>query len=67
MNYTIRIGKEIDIQGVNEILDLVGWGVYQSDQWSAIMDKSTFMVTVLSDKKTVGFARTIDDTRMCMI
>ncbi|MBO7245089.1 MAG: GNAT family N-acetyltransferase [Alphaproteobacteria bacterium] len=67
MTYQIKISKDINIQDINEILDLIGWGAYLEDQWPIIKDKSTFMVEVLQDNKTIGFARVVDDTRMCMI
>lgn len=67
MSYIVKIGKEINISNVNEILNLVGWGEYTPEQWKIVIDKSTFMVEVLHQNQTIGFARVVDDTRMCMI
>lgn len=67
MHYTIKIGKEINTNDVNCILDLIGWESYSSDLWTEVINKSTFMVQVLTKDKTIGFARTLDDGRMCMI
>ena len=67
MSYIVKIGKEINISNVNEILNLVGWGEYTPEQWEVVIDKSTFMVEVLHQNQTIGFARVVDDTRMCMI
>ena len=67
MSYIVKIGKEINISNVNEILNLVGWGEYTPEQWKIVIDKSTFMVEVLHQNQTIEFARVVDDTRMCMI
>lgn len=67
MSYIVKIGKEINISNVNEILNLVGWGEYTPEQWKIVIDKSTFMVEVLHQNQTIGFERVVDDTRMCMI
>lgn len=67
MSYIVKIGKEINISNVNKILNLVGWGEYTPEQWKIVIDKSTFMVEVLHQNQTIGFARVVDDTRMCMI
>lgn len=67
MSYIVKIGKEINISNVNEILNLVGWGEYSPEQWKIVIDKSTFMVEVLHQNQTIGFSRVVDDTRMCMI
>lgn len=67
MSYIVKIGKEINISNVNEILNLVGWGEYTPEQWKIVIDKSTFMVEVLHQNQTIGFSRVVDDTRMCMI
>ena len=63
----LKSEKEINISNVNEILNLVGWGEYTPEQWKIVIDKSTFMVEVLHQNQTIGFARVVDDTRMCMI
>lgn len=67
MKYTVKIGKDIKTNDVNEILDLIGWGGYSPDLWTNIINKSTFIVQVLTKGKTIGFARVLDDGRMCMI
>ena len=67
MNYKIKIGKKINIKDINEIHSLLNWGNYSSEQWPIVKKQSTFMVQVLCEKKTVGFARCVDDSEMCMI
>ncbi|MBE6455534.1 MAG: GNAT family N-acetyltransferase [Alphaproteobacteria bacterium] len=67
VNYSVKIGKEINTKDIDEILDLIGWGRYEPEQWINVKEKSTFMVSVLSAEKTIGFARVIDDTCMAMI
>ena len=67
MSYIVKIGKEINISNVNEILNLVGWGEYTPEQWKIVIGKSTFMVEVLHQNQTIGFVRVVGDTRMCMI
>lgn len=67
VNYIIKIGKRINTKDIDEIHSLLNWGCYSSKQWPIIKKKSTFMVQVLCGKKTVGFARCVDDSDMCMI
>ena len=67
MTYTIKTGKRINTKDIDEIHSLLQWGHYRSEQWPVVKKQSTFMVSVLDGKKTVGFARCVDDSEMCMI
>jgi len=67
MTYTIKIGKRINTKDIDEIHSLLKWGNYRPEQWPVVKKKSTFMVSALDGKKTVGFARCVDDSEMCMI
>ena len=67
MHYTIKLGKRINTKDIDEIHALLKWGHYRPEQWPAVKKRSTFMVSVLAAKKTVGFARCVDDSEMCMI
>ena len=66
-NFIVKIGKDINTQDIDEMHTLLNWENYRSDQWPVIKKQSTFMVQVLIGKKTIGFARCVDDTEMCMI
>lgn len=63
----IKIGKRININDINEMHHAVGWGNYTPEQWKKVKKQSTFMVSVLHNKKTIGFARCIDDSELCTI
>ena len=67
MTYTVQVGKEIHTRDIDEIHTLLNWGNYLPEQWPIIKKQSTFMVQVLNGPKTVGFARCVDDSEMCMI
>lgn len=67
MNYKIKIGKQVNTKDIDEIHQLLNWGNYRPEQWSVIKKRSSFMVQVIENKKTIGFARCVDDSEMCMI
>ena len=67
MNFIVKTGSEIKTADINAIYKLLDWHVYTDEAWRKMIQKSTFVVQVLYDNQTIGFARTVDDSRMCMI
>lgn len=67
MKKSVKIGKRINTKDIDEIHSLLKWGNYRPEQWPIVKKQSTFMVSVLDGRKTVGFARCVDDSEMCMI
>lgn len=68
MTYIIRTDKDISITDVDEIFERVGWsGLHGQGKWKSVLERSSFVVHILINNKTVGFGRCVDDTDMCMI
>ncbi len=67
MKYQIRIGKRLNIADINEIHNLFNWGNYTPEQWVKVKKQSTFMVQIIINKKTIAFARCVDDSDFCTI
>lgn len=58
---------KIDMKGVNDIYDAVGWGARTNELWEKILKNSSFMVQVSLKDKVVGFARMTDNGQYGMV
>ena len=67
MNYTIKIGNDINIADIDAYYPSLGFECYEAKDWEKVKEKSTFIVQVLDKGKTVGWGRCVDDGTFCMI
>ena len=67
MNYTIKIGKDVNTGDIDAYYPLLDFYVYNKKTWQSVLSKSTFIVQVLDNNKTVGWGRCVDDGFFCMI
>ena len=67
MTYTIQIGTNIHTQEIDEFYPLIDFNVYNAQDWENIKNKSTFIVQILDNNKTIGWGRCVDDGTFCML
>ncbi|MBQ9089589.1 MAG: GNAT family N-acetyltransferase [Alphaproteobacteria bacterium] len=67
MNYTIKIGNDINTKDIDDFYPLIDFNIYKSKDWEKIRQRSTFIVQIQDKGKTIGWGRCVDDGTFCMI
>lgn len=64
---TYKTTKDIDLEQLDNLFEIVGWGKRGIDKCKNIIDKSSFVISALDRNKLTGFGRIMEDGVMCMI
>ena len=68
MNIKINTDKNVNTDDLDIIFKKIGWGGLRTkESWVKVLERSSFVVSVLIDNYVVGFGRCVDDTDMCMV
>jgi len=66
-NIKYKIDKNIPLDKFDVLMNASDWRTRGIESWREIISKSTFLVTAWDNDTLIGMARTVDDTRMCMV
>ena len=61
------LGNDIHTQEIDEFYPLIDFNVYNAQAWENIKNKSSFIVQILDNNKTIGWGRCVDDGTFCML
>ncbi len=64
---TYKTIKDLPIDQLDDLIEIVGWGRRGKEMWEIILSKSSTVITAWSDNKLVGLGRTLEDGVMCMV
>jgi len=66
-NIKYKIDKNIPLDKFDALMNASDWRTRGIENWREIISKSTFLVTAWDNETLIGMARTVDDSRMCMV
>ncbi|MBR4927118.1 MAG: GNAT family N-acetyltransferase [Alphaproteobacteria bacterium] len=67
MSYSVQIGNNIHTADIDAFYPLIDFYTYNAQDWENIRNKSSFIVQVLDNQKTIGWGRCVDDGSFCML